>query len=93
MNGLLFGLDAKGRPHGERPQCGIEGVADRDVRDAGRAAAARSINRDDDGFAFFAQHRLLRWLDEPRVRAALDARDRAALDRPRRNGSSRSMPS
>ncbi len=35
----------------------------------------------DDGFAFFAQHRLLRWLGEPRVDAALDAGDRAALER------------
>ncbi len=34
----------------------------------------------DDGFAFFAQHRLLRWLGEPRVDAALDAEDRAALE-------------
>lgn len=35
----------------------------------------------DDGFAFFAEHRLLRWLSEPRVRAALDPTDRAALER------------
>lgn len=35
----------------------------------------------DDGFAFFAQHRLLRWLGEPRVDATLDAEDRAALER------------
>ncbi|MDO3702433.1 fructosamine kinase family protein [Micromonospora sp. C28SCA-DRY-2] len=35
----------------------------------------------DDGFAFFAQHRLLRWLPEPRVEAALDREDRAALER------------
>jgi fructosamine-3-kinase len=35
----------------------------------------------DDGFAFFAQHRLLRWLGQPRVDAALDAGDRAALER------------
>jgi fructosamine-3-kinase len=35
----------------------------------------------DDGFAFFAEHRLLRWLGEPRVEAALDAADRAALER------------
>lgn len=34
-----------------------------------------------DGFAFFAEHRLLRWLTEPRVEAALDAGDRAALER------------
>src|SRR4051794_6478515 len=42
----------------------------------------RQINTwDDDGFAFFAEHRLLRWLGEPRVDAALDAGDRAALQR------------
>ncbi|MEV6303014.1 fructosamine kinase family protein [Actinoplanes sp. NPDC051861] len=35
----------------------------------------------EDGFAFFAEHRLLRWLGEPRVEAALDAGDRAALER------------
>ncbi|WP_234359338.1 fructosamine kinase family protein [Plantactinospora sp. BC1] len=35
----------------------------------------------DDGFAFFAEHRLLRWLGEPRVEAALDRDDRAALER------------
>jgi fructosamine-3-kinase len=35
----------------------------------------------DDGFEFFATRRLLRWLDEPRVHAALDAADRAALER------------
>jgi fructosamine-3-kinase len=35
----------------------------------------------DDGFAFFAEHRLLRWLGQPRVEAALDAGDRAALER------------
>ncbi len=34
----------------------------------------------DDGFEFFAQHRLLRWLAEPRVSAALDTTDRAALE-------------
>jgi fructosamine-3-kinase len=34
----------------------------------------------DDGFEFFARHRLLRWLPEPRVAAALDAADRAALE-------------
>lgn len=32
----------------------------------------------DDGFAFFAENRLLRWLDEPRVREVVDAR---ALER------------
>jgi len=42
----------------------------------------RQINTfSDDGFAFFAEHRLLRWLGEPRVEAALDAGDRAALER------------
>lgn len=35
----------------------------------------------DDGFQFFAQHRLLRWLDEPKVLAALDSADRKALER------------
>jgi len=34
-----------------------------------------------DGFAFFAEHRLLRWLAEPRVEAALEPADRAALER------------
>ena len=42
----------------------------------------RQINTwNEDGFAFFAEHRLLRWLGEPRVEAALDAGDRAALER------------
>lgn len=42
----------------------------------------RQVNTwEDDGFEFFAQHRLLRWLDEPRVDAALDAADRSALER------------
>ncbi|GAA5186005.1 fructosamine kinase family protein [Rugosimonospora acidiphila] len=42
----------------------------------------RQVNTwDDDGFAFFAQHRLLRWLGQPRVDAALDPADRAALER------------
>jgi fructosamine-3-kinase len=42
----------------------------------------RQVNTwEDDGFAFFAEHRLLRWLGEPRVDAALDAADRAALER------------
>ncbi|WP_377273333.1 fructosamine kinase family protein [Peterkaempfera sp. SMS 1(5)a] len=36
---------------------------------------------DTDGHAFFARSRLLRWLPEPRVRAALDERDRRALER------------
>lgn len=36
---------------------------------------------EDDGFDFFARHRLLRWLDEPRVLAALDTADRSALER------------
>ncbi|MEU8821373.1 fructosamine kinase family protein [Actinoplanes sp. NPDC048796] len=35
----------------------------------------------EDGFAFFAERRLLRWLSEPRVEAALDAADRVALER------------
>lgn len=35
----------------------------------------------EDGYAFFAQHRLLRWIDEPRVEAALSGEDRAALER------------
>ncbi|MCA2216393.1 fructosamine kinase family protein [Jidongwangia harbinensis] len=42
----------------------------------------RQVNTwNDDGFAFFAEHRLLRWLGQPRVDAALDAADRAALER------------
>ncbi|MFI6240249.1 fructosamine kinase family protein [Micromonospora sp. NPDC050795] len=42
----------------------------------------RQVNTwNDDGFAFFAEHRLLRWLHEPRVEAALDAEDRSALER------------
>ncbi|WP_230685156.1 fructosamine kinase family protein [Cellulomonas sp. JZ18] len=36
---------------------------------------------EEDGHRFFAERRLLRWLHEPRVRAALDERDRAALER------------
>ncbi|MEU2021689.1 fructosamine kinase family protein [Streptomyces sp. NPDC016469] len=35
----------------------------------------------DDGFEFFARNRLLRWLGERRVEEALDAADRAALER------------
>ena len=34
-----------------------------------------------DGYEFFARRRLLRWLPERRVRAALDERDRRALER------------
>lgn len=34
-----------------------------------------------DGYEFFAQRRLLRWLPERRVQAALDAQDRRALER------------
>ncbi|MEV4346746.1 fructosamine kinase family protein [Actinoplanes sp. NPDC049596] len=34
-----------------------------------------------DGYAFFAEHRLLRWLTEPRVEAALEPEDRVALER------------
>ncbi|WP_026085490.1 fructosamine kinase family protein [Streptomyces viridosporus] len=42
----------------------------------------RQVNTwDDDGFEFFAQHRLLRWLGERRVQEALDAADRSALER------------
>ena len=42
----------------------------------------RQVNTwEDDGFTFFARHRLLRWLGEPRVDAALDPADRAALER------------
>ena len=42
----------------------------------------RQINTwNDDGFAFFAENRLLRWLGEPRVDAALGAEGRAALER------------
>jgi fructosamine-3-kinase len=36
---------------------------------------------EDDGFEFFARRRLLRWLPEPKVRAALDESDRDALER------------
>ena len=35
----------------------------------------------DDGHAFFAQYRILRWLTEPLVEAAFDREDRAALER------------
>ncbi|MET7341395.1 fructosamine kinase family protein [Streptomyces sp. NPDC087866] len=35
----------------------------------------------DDGFEFFARHRLLRWLGERNVREALGPADRAALER------------
>ena len=42
----------------------------------------RQINTwNNNGFAFFAEHRLLRWLGLPRVEAALDHADRAALER------------
>ncbi|GAB1333050.1 fructosamine kinase family protein [Streptomyces sennicomposti] len=42
----------------------------------------RQVNTwNDDGFEFFAQHRLLRWLGERRVQEALGAADRAALER------------
>ncbi|MFF5044823.1 fructosamine kinase family protein [Streptomyces nigra] len=42
----------------------------------------RQINTwEDDGFEFFAQSRLLRWLDERRVQEALGAADRMALER------------
>jgi fructosamine-3-kinase len=47
-----------------------------------RGAGGRQDNTwDSDGHAFFARSRLLRWLPEPRVRAALDDRDRRALER------------
>jgi fructosamine-3-kinase len=36
---------------------------------------------DNDGSEFFARHRLLRWLGEPRVDAALEPADRQALER------------
>ncbi|SPL93312.1 Ribulosamine/erythrulosamine 3-kinase potentially involved in protein deglycation [[Actinomadura] parvosata subsp. kistnae] len=36
---------------------------------------------DDDGHAWFARRRILRWLTEPLVAAALDREDRAALER------------
>ena len=36
---------------------------------------------DTDGFAFFTERRVLRWLPEPRVQAKLDAGDREALER------------
>jgi fructosamine-3-kinase len=35
----------------------------------------------DDGYEFFATRRILRWLSEPSVAAALDADDRAGLER------------
>lgn len=35
----------------------------------------------DDGYEFFATRRILRWLPEPAVAAALDAADRAGLER------------
>ena len=36
---------------------------------------------ENDGHTFFTQHRVLRWLPEPRVRAKLDEADRRALER------------
>lgn len=36
---------------------------------------------DENGFRFFAEQRVLRWLPEPRVQAKLDAEDRCALER------------
>jgi len=42
----------------------------------------RQVNTwEDDGFTFFDEHRLLRWLGEPRVDAALGAEGRDALER------------
>lgn len=35
----------------------------------------------DDGYSFFAEHRVLRYLSEPKVELALDATDRARLER------------
>ena len=35
----------------------------------------------DDGYEFFATRRILRWLEEPTVATALDATDRAGLER------------
>ncbi|WP_182901297.1 fructosamine kinase family protein [Microbispora sp. H10830] len=35
---------------------------------------------DDDGYSFFAQRRILRWLPEPLVEAAFDREDRRALE-------------
>ena len=35
----------------------------------------------DDGYEFFAQRRILRWLSEPLVQAAFDVGDRSALER------------
>jgi len=50
-------------------------------RDNWLGAKRQSNAWTDDGFDFFAQHRLLRWLGEPRVDAALDTDDRRALER------------
>ena len=50
-------------------------------RDNWLGARRQSNQWSGDGFEFFAQHRLLRWLGEPRVEAALDAGDRRALER------------
>ncbi|MFF5207453.1 fructosamine kinase family protein [Streptosporangium sp. NPDC000396] len=36
---------------------------------------------DEDGYSFFARHRVLRWLGEPPVEAAFDRGDRQALER------------
>lgn len=47
-----------------------------------RLGRRRQVNTwHDDGFAFFAENRLLRWLGEPRVDAALGSVGRAALER------------
>lgn len=44
--------------------------------------SARQHNTwDEDGFRFFAEQRVLRWLPEPRVQAKLDAKDQRALER------------
>lgn len=50
--------------------------------DDGWLGRRRQVNTwEDDGFTFFANHRLLRWLGEPRVDAALGADGRDALER------------
>lgn len=50
-------------------------------RDTFLGAMRQDNTWEDDGHVFFAQHRVLRWLPEPRVQAALDAEDRRALER------------
>ncbi|MGW3754796.1 fructosamine kinase family protein [Streptomyces sp. NPDC005134] len=50
-------------------------------RDNGLGHCRQDNTCDTDGHTFFARSRLLRWLPEPRVRAALDERDQRALER------------